>query len=114
MTFREFLLEQGTKGEGPTASGQRGSSVMSPSSVKSQKAVVPNEKKKGGSFGGSTEPLKDVPGSPLSPRGLGKYESPKPGVMGAGRYELAKPSPFANTMKYAKPQNLDWPKKSKS
>jgi hypothetical protein len=117
MTFKEFLQnEQGTQGEGPTASGQRGSSLMSPSTYQAPKLNTgqPQSKKaKGGSFGGGNDSLPKAPGGPLGSGGIGQLApAPKPGLFGAQKYEPMKPSPFSSTGKYSPPQNLDWPKKA--
>lgn len=113
MTFKDFLQlqEAGTQGEGPTASGQRGSSLISPSTYQAPKL---SQKAKGGPFGGSgNESLGKVSGGPFGGGGIGQLAPPrKPGLMGAGKYEPMKPSPFSSTLKYSPPQNLDWPKKA--
>lgn len=105
MTFKQFL-EQGTTGEGPNASGQRGSNPLSsPSARKGQSKPI-----EGGKMSPGTQilPDKDKPAAPFGVGGsYAKWEPAKPSKMSPSINPLqgpASPSPFNVSMKFAKPK----------
>ena len=120
MTFRQFLNEYGTQGEGPGASGRRGEPLMGKDQsqkkpVGVQQHQARSKKLKGGSMSPGTEWPKDIPGSPLSPRGLGKWQAAQPSNMSPGvKFQSAQPSPFSFGSKWINPTNLKQVPKVKS
>lgn len=119
MNFRQFI-EYGTQGQGPGASGRRGEPLMGkdqsqkvPVDVQQQRAKF--KKLKGGSMSPGTEWPQNVPGSPLSPRGLGKWQPAPASNMSPGvKSQPAQPSPFSFGSKWILPTNLKQVPKVKS